>query len=60
MLLGARFVKTIPLCYKFLLISPRDADTAGTLYLGVCSVPAGFDPRCYSVTLEGKQHSVVF
>ena len=60
MLLGVRFVKTVPLRYKFKPTSPRDADTANTLCLMVCCVPAGFDSRCCSVTLEGKQHSVVF
>ena len=40
MLLGARIVLTVPLRYKFKPISPRDADTANTLCLEVCSVPA--------------------
>ena len=40
MLLGVRFVKTVPLRYKFKPTSPRDADTAKSLFLVVCSVPA--------------------
>ena len=40
MLLGVRFVKTVPLRYKFKPTSPRDADTANALCLEVCSVPA--------------------
>ena len=40
MLLGVRFVLTVPLWYKLKLISPRDADTAKALFLGICSVPA--------------------
>ena len=40
MLLGVRFVKTVPLRYKFKPTSPRDADTAVNLFLVVCSVPA--------------------
>ena len=40
MLLGARFVENVPLWYKFKPTSPRDADTAKTLCLEVCSVPA--------------------
>ena len=40
MLLGARIVLTVPLQYKFKPASPRDADTANTLFLVVCSVPA--------------------
>ena len=40
MLLRVRFVKTVPLRYKFKPTSPRDADTAITLFLNVCSVPA--------------------
>ena len=44
MLLGVRFVKTVPLRYKFKPTSPRDADTANTLCLVVCSVPAVCEP----------------
>ena len=40
MLLGERFVKTVPLQYKFKPIAPRDADTANALCLEVCYVPA--------------------
>ena len=40
MLLGVRFVKTVPLRYKFKPTSPRDADTANILFLVVYSVPA--------------------
>ena len=40
MLLGVRFVLIVPLRYKFKPTSPRDADTAITLFLNVCSVPA--------------------
>ena len=40
MLLGMRFVLIVPLWYKFKLTSPRDADTANTLCLKVCYVPA--------------------
>ena len=40
MLLGVRFVKTVPLRYKFKPTSPRDADTAKSLFLVVYSVPA--------------------
>ena len=44
MLLGARFIKTVPLRYKFKPTSPRDADTAKSLFLVVCSVPAVCEP----------------
>ena len=44
MLLGVRFVKTVPLRYKFKPISPRDADTAKSLFLVVYSVPAVCEP----------------
>ena len=44
MLLGVRFVLIIPLRYKFKPTSPRDADTANTLFLVVCSVPAVCEP----------------
>ena len=44
MLLGVRFVKTVPLRYKFKPTSPRDADTAGALFLEFCSVPAVCEP----------------
>ena len=44
MLLGVRFVKTVPLRYKFKPTSPRDADTAKSLFLVVCSVPAVCEP----------------
>ena len=40
MLLGARIVLTVPLWCKFKLASPRDADTADTLCLAICYVPA--------------------
>ena len=40
MLLGVRFVLIVPLRYKFKPTSPRDADTANTLFLVVYSVPA--------------------
>ena len=40
MLLGVRFVLIVPLGYKLNLSSPCDADTANTLFLKVCSVPA--------------------
>ena len=40
MLLEARIVLTVPLRYKFKPSSPRDADTAKSLFLVVCSVPA--------------------
>ena len=40
MLLGARSVLVVPLWYKLKLTSPRDADTANTLCLEVCYVPA--------------------
>ena len=44
MLLGARFVKTVPLRYKFKPTSPRDADTAKSLFLVVCYLPAVCEP----------------
>ena len=44
MLLGARIVLTVPLRYKFKPTSPRDADTANTLFLEVCYVPAVCEP----------------
>ena len=44
MLLGAMIVQTVPLWYKFKPISPRDADTADTLCLEVCYVPAVCEP----------------
>ena len=44
MLLGVRFVKTVPLWYKFKPTSPRNADTANTLCLMVCCVPAVCEP----------------
>ena len=44
MLLGARIVLTVPLRYKFKPTSPRDADTAKSLFLVVCSVPAVCEP----------------
>ena len=53
MLLGVRFVKTVPLRYKFKPTSPRDADTAKSLFLVVCSVPAVCEPPC----LLGKRFS---
>ena len=40
MLLGVMLVLIVPLEYKFKSISPRDADTANTLFLVVYSVPA--------------------
>ena len=40
MLLGVRFVKTVPLRYKFKPTSPRDADTANTLFLVIYSAAA--------------------
>ena len=54
MLLGVRFVKIVPLRYKFKPISPRDADTANALCLVVCSVPAVCEPPC----LLGKRFSI--
>ena len=57
---GAKFVKTVPFRHKLKPTSPRNADTAVNLFLMVCCVPAVCDSRCCSVTLEGKQHSVVF
>ena len=36
--------KTVPLRYKFKPTSPRDADTAKSLFLEVCSVPAVCEP----------------
>ena len=53
MLLGVRLVLIVPLEYKFKPISPRDADTANTLFLVVYSVPAVFEPPC----LLGKRFS---
>ena len=53
MLLGMRIVLTVPLWYKFALTSPRDADTAKSLFLVVCSVPAVCEPPC----LLGKRFS---
>ena len=53
MLLGVRFVKTVPLRYKFKPTSPRDADTAVNLFLVGCSVPAVCEPPC----LLGKRFS---
>ena len=44
MLLGVRFVLIVPLRYKFKPTSPRDADTANTLFLVVYSVPAVCEP----------------
>jgi hypothetical protein len=49
MLLGVRFVKTVPLRYKFKPTSPRDADTAVNLCLKVTlclryANPAGSSP----------------
>ena len=44
MLLGVRIVLIVPLRYKLKPISPRDADTANTLFLVVCSVPAVCEP----------------
>ena len=40
MLLGVRIVLIVPLWYKLKPKSPRDADTANTLFLEVCYVPA--------------------
>lgn len=40
MLLGAEFVKTVPLRYELKLISPRDADTALAIFLKALIVPA--------------------
>ena len=54
MLLGAKFVKTVTLQYKFKPTSPRDADTANTLCLEVCYVPAVCEPPC----LLGKRFSI--
>ena len=54
MLLGARIVQVVPLGYKFKPTSPRDADTANTLCLEVCSVPAVCEPPC----LLGKRFSI--
>ena len=51
MLLGVRFVKTVPLRYKFKPTSPRDADTANTLFLviysaaAVCELPVSQSER---------------
>ena len=44
MLLGVRLVLIVPLEYKFKPTSPRDADTANTLFLVVYSVPAVCEP----------------
>ena len=44
MLLEVRFVLIVPLRYKFKPTSPRDADTANTLFLVVYSVPAVCEP----------------
>ena len=44
MLLGVRFVLIVQLRYKFKPTSPRDADTANTLFLVVYSVPAVCEP----------------
>ena len=44
MLLGVKLVKTVPLQYKFQPTSPRDADTANTLFLVVYSVHAVCEP----------------
>ena len=44
MLLEVRFVLTVPLRYEFKPTSPRDADTANTLFLVVCSAPAVCEP----------------
>ena len=40
MLLGVKLVKTVPLQYRFQPTSPRDADTANTLFLVVYSAAA--------------------
>lgn len=40
MLLGVKFVKTVPLRHRLKLTFPRDADTAVNLFLVICSVPA--------------------
>ena len=40
MLLGGGDALIVPLRYKFKPTSPRDADTANTLFLEVCSLPA--------------------
>ena len=44
MLLGAKFVKAVPLWCRFKPTSPRDADTARALFLKVCYVPAVCEP----------------
>ena len=44
MLLGVRLVLIVPLRYKVKPTSPRDADTANTLFLVICSVPAVCEP----------------
>ena len=55
MLLGARSVLIVPLKYKFKLISPRDADTAKSLFLVVCSVPAVCEPSGFVPSDWGKK-----
>ena len=55
MLLGVRFVKTVPLRYKFKPTSPRDADTAKSLFLEVCSVPAVCEPFGFVPSDCGKK-----
>ena len=55
MLLGARIVLTVPLRYKFKLIVPRDADTAKSLFLVVCSAPAVCEPFGFVPSDCGKK-----
>ena len=44
MLLGAKSVLIIPLWYRFKPTSPRDADTANTLFLVIYSAAAVCEP----------------
>ena len=54
MLLGVRIVLTVPLRCKFKLTSPRDADTANTLFLviysaaAVCEAPVSLRERGFA------------
>jgi hypothetical protein len=61
MLLGVRIVLSVPLRYKFKLISPRDADTADTLFLviysaaAVCEAPVSLREREFVPSDCGKK-----
>ena len=55
MLLGAKFVKVVPLWCKFKPTSPRDADTANTLFLVVYSAAAVCEPFGFVPSDCGKK-----